>query len=123
MATCALAVPSAASACSYVFDPGTTQDERDRAALRTSDAAFIGTVVAYDLGTARATYVYRVERAVKGRFPLGYVHVRSNTTSCGLYARLGDRTGLTVNRRRGGWWAWDIDRITPRALLRAARPH
>jgi hypothetical protein len=120
-AICSLAVASAASACSYAVAPGVTQDELDVAGLRASDGAFIGTALATFRGSAGVTYLFGVQRAVKGSFPTGFVVVRSNLTSCGLYARVGERTGLMVDRRGGRWRADDIDRIAPRDLLRAAR--
>src|SRR5829696_7348602 len=100
-----LGAVNAASACSYAVEPGVAQDQLDVAGLRASDGAFIGTALATFRGTAGVTYLFEVQRTVKGSFPTGFVVIRTSLTTCGLSARVGERTGLLVDRRNGRWRA------------------
>jgi hypothetical protein len=127
-AICALAVPGAASACSYAVPRDLTHNELDRLLLRASDGAFIGRLVAVVPSRSPSPggrYLFRIERRVKGRFPLDWtvVNARIGGNLCGISLRPGDRTGLMVRRRRGAWRADLLSQLTPRQLLRAARRH
>ena len=130
-AICSLAAASAASACSYALPADLTPNQLDRQLLRGSDAAFVGRLVAIvPLGEAvrppfyRGDYLFRIEQRVRGDLPFRWVVVRATVggSLCGLELRVGDRTGLMLDRsRRAGWRSELLLQTSPRALLRAAR--
>ena len=124
-----LAVASAASACSYAVPPDLTRAELDRQLLRGSDAAFVGRLVAIvPLGEAgaqppgRGAYLFRIAQKVKGDLPFRWVVVRATIggSACGLEVRIGDRTGLMLDRTRRGWTSHLLLQLSPRQLIRAA---
>ena len=100
-------VAADAQACSCVpfGDP--------RAELRRADAAFVGVFLrrrpvrpsgAVTSSADPFVYVFRVERAVKGRLPRT-IEVRSvrDGASCGLEVRPRQRVALLLRRARGRW--------------------
>lgn len=111
-----------ASACScFQGDP--------RTMLVQSDAAFVGRLVEKRVppdpkSTADlATYVFRVDEAVKGRLG-STVEVRSaiEGASCGIETTLGRPVGLFLARVGGEWRSSLCSQIEPARLRAAARP-
>jgi archaeosine-15-forming tRNA-guanine transglycosylase len=102
-----------------------------RSTLASTDAAFIGTLVARtepEPGPIRSsadpvTLTFRVEEVVKGGLG-GTVDVEtaSSGASCGLEVEIGGRTGLFLLRREGKWTSNLCLQIAPRDLRAAARP-
>ena len=112
-----------ASACSCVQgDP--------RTLLRQADAAFVGRLVEkresrrpLRSSADPATYVFRVDRVVKGRLG-GTVEVLAATSgaSCGIEAERGKPVGLFLDRANGEWRSSLCQQIEPARLRAAARP-
>jgi hypothetical protein len=108
-----------AHACSCVqLDP--------RTALRSADAAFVGTLVSRKtglLGLGSTTFTFRVEQVVKGELA-DRVDVESSSSgaSCGLEVALGQRIGSLLYREANGWTSSLCSQVDPDALLRAAGP-
>jgi hypothetical protein len=99
-----------------------------RTALRESDAAFVGTLLERREGRSRSgalvvTFVFRVERAVKGELGRRIeVATAAGGGVCGVEARLGQRVGLFLRRTGSRWSSGLCQQIEPRRLLAAAAP-
>jgi hypothetical protein len=78
-------------------------------ALRTADAAIVGTVADVAKGPgigfdAAVTYAVRVEAVLAGELPERLeVHSSGDSASCGLSAAVGDRLGLLLYPGEAGW--------------------
>ena len=102
LAVVALAVVAApaASACSCIA-PGTP-----RADLARSDGAFVGVYQGrYRLSASAFFYKFTIVRRVKGNLPARTIHVvaGTNSASCGLQVRKGQRVALLLQRSERQW--------------------
>ncbi len=119
-----VARPAGACTCSR-FDT--------RAALATSDAAFVGTYLSRTdppppldgapYGGGEAVYRFRVDQAIKGALG-SEVEVRSapSEASCGLSAAAGRPVGLLLSERDGQYHGDLCRQPSPERLVRAAEP-
>ena len=90
----------AASACSCIA-PGTP-----RADLARSDGAFVGVYQSrYRLSANAFFYKFTIVRRVKGNLPARTIHVvaGTNSASCGLQVRKGQRVALLLQRSDRQW--------------------
>jgi hypothetical protein len=90
----------AASACSCIA-PGTP-----RADLARSDGAFVGVYLGrHRLSPSAFFYKFSIVRRVKGNLPPRTIHVvaGTNSASCGLQARKGQRVALLLQRSGRQW--------------------
>ena len=107
---CAAAVAApAASACTCVA-PSTP-----RADLARADGAIVGSYVGrYRASPTAFLYTFRAVRSVKGRFPSRFtVRSGTNSASCGLQVRKGQRVGLLLHRLDGRWTSSLCDQRSP----------
>ena len=96
----AVVAAPAASACSCIA-PGTP-----RADLGRSDGAFVGVFVSrYRLSPNAFLYRFTIVRRVKGKLPARTIGVvaGTNSASCGLQVRKGQRVALLLQRVEGRW--------------------
>jgi hypothetical protein len=96
----AVAAAPSASACSCIA-PGTP-----RADLARSDGAFVGVYLGrYRLSPNAFFYKFTIVRRVKGKLPAKTIHVVAGTdsASCGLQVRKGERVALLLHRSEGQW--------------------
>ncbi|MBW3662026.1 MAG: hypothetical protein KY469_02915 [Actinobacteria bacterium] len=95
-------LPAPARACSCAL-------QTPAEALRTADAAVVGTVVDVAKGPgvgfdAAVTYALEVEAVLAGQLPERLeVHSSADSASCGLSATAGDRLGLLLYPGDAGW--------------------
>ena len=101
LAVAGLAVVAAptASACSCIA-PGTP-----RADLARSDGAFVGAYQGRYRLSPTAFYKFTIVRRVKGNLPPRKIHVvaGTNSASCGLQVRKGQRVALLLQRSERQW--------------------
>jgi hypothetical protein len=119
-------LPAPARACSCAF-------QTPAEALRTADAAVVGTVVDVAKGPglgfdAAATYAVQVEAVLAGSLPERLeVHSSGDSASCGLSAAVGDRLGLLLYPGEAGWHgnlctAYDADELLAAGPATAPTP-
>lgn len=94
-----------------------------RAMLPRADGAIVARLVARRVEGGRATHVFRVLESVKGRFggTLNVVSAASGA-ACGLELRVGQTTGLFLQRRGGRWESSLCYQVDADRLRAAARP-
>ena len=99
VAAVAAAFAPSALACSCIA-PSTP-----RADLARADGAVVGVYVGrYRASASAFLYTFRDVRSVKGRFPARFtVRSGTNSASCGLQVRKGQRVGLLLHRVDGRW--------------------
>jgi len=101
----------------------------DRSTLRSADAAAVVRLLSVErvryTGSSGdpAVYTYRVRRVVKGGLRRGRrIAVRSaiSDATCGLSHRVGELSGLFLDRRHDRWHSGTCWQTTPRNLRRIA---
>jgi hypothetical protein len=113
----AAARPDCANACSCVA-PDAKRD------LPGADAAFVGTLLfkADEQSSSGATYVFGVERVVKGL--LGsrvQIHSGANGASCGFEVGADQQVGLLLDRDGDLWRSGLCSQVPPADLLAAGK--
>jgi hypothetical protein len=103
------ALAPSASACSCIA-PG-----KPRADLARADGAIVGVYLGRSRLSANAyLYTFRVERQVKGRFPVRLkVLSGSNSADCGLQVRRRQRIALLLHRVERRWHSSLCDQRAP----------
>ena len=99
VAGAAVVLAPSAVACSCIA-PGTP-----RADLARADGAIVGVYLGRRrLSATSFEYTFRVERRVKGRFPVRLRVVSgTNSADCGLQVRRRQRVALLLHRVKGRW--------------------
>jgi hypothetical protein len=120
VAAAAAAFAPSALACSCIA-PATL-----RADLARADGAIVGVYVGrYRASQTAFLYTFRDVRSVKGRFPPRFtVRSGTNSASCGLQVRKGQRVGLLLHRVEGRWTSSLCDQRQPGFFrgVRSMRP-